>query len=64
MYGISATEQVAGRGQGTNKWVSPPGNLYVTFTFNLPLELIKYMLFCSTLSVTETINEILESNGK
>jgi BirA family biotin operon repressor/biotin-[acetyl-CoA-carboxylase] ligase len=27
---VVATEQLAGRGRGTNRWHSPPGNLYAT----------------------------------
>lgn len=33
---ISADEQTAGRGRYNRQWVSPKGNLYLTFAFQLP----------------------------
>ena len=34
---VTADEQTAGRGQFDQQWISPPGNLYATYCFAVPL---------------------------
>lgn len=38
VYCFIAREQSSGVGQKENKWVSPPGNTYMTLLTNYPIE--------------------------
>jgi BirA family transcriptional regulator, biotin operon repressor / biotin---[acetyl-CoA-carboxylase] ligase len=58
-FAISSKEQTKGRGQGQNKWLSPPAsNLYVTYALCLPPSLGPFVIFAATASVVSAIKEM------
>ena len=57
IYAFIADSQLSGTGQNTNSWSSPPGNVYVTYLFEIDFEIVFYMAQLAALSVTQVIEQ-------
>lgn len=54
---FSAASQTAGRGRLGRRWMSPPGNLFMSQLFYLTMP-ISDLVFITSLSIAETIGEL------
>jgi len=60
-----AITQTAGRGQGSNTWTSPKGNVYITYVFRVPKTFNSILLPQTTAySVKKTLDEYLKNNAQ
>ena len=52
-------EQTSGLGQGSNKWNSPPGNLYMTVLTEINSALMPLLPILAGSAVTQTIYDFI-----
>jgi BirA family biotin operon repressor/biotin-[acetyl-CoA-carboxylase] ligase len=58
-FAVTAAQQTAGRGQRGREWVSPPGNLYITFALPRRTQAVPLAGFAAALAVREALGGFL-----
>ena len=55
-----ARKQSKGKGQNTNTWYSPTGNIYLTLLTKQPITIIPQLIPTISVCIAETLEETLE----
>ena len=55
-FAFQAKAQTKGRGQNTNTWASPPGNMYLTYLTQIKKECLPLLPVICTSAIIKTIN--------
>lgn len=56
-FAFQALRQSQGKGQGTNAWMSPPGNLYVTMLLQIDFQIAPFLSIIACSSIMKTISQ-------
>jgi BirA family biotin operon repressor/biotin-[acetyl-CoA-carboxylase] ligase len=63
---VTAAEQTGGRGRLGRAWISPPGNLYVSFVLrpSVAAQAVAQIGFVAALAVADTVDSVLPSGSE